>query len=127
MKSYKNTDKIPPIMLGSSTPKEWRIPLIDWDRPPWNRWAFQNIRQILPTANIKRNKNFVSELKYNLHNIEDIAFKDTNGKNTSVSTMLEDTYTDGFLVHIDGQVIHESYYNGMKPSSCILHNPYPNL
>ena len=44
-------------------------------------------------------------------------FKDTNGKDTSVSTMLEDTYTDGFLVHIDGQVIHESYYNGMKPSS----------
>ena len=117
MKSYKNTDKIPPIMLGSSTPKEWRIPLIDWDRPPWNRWAFQNIRQILPTANIKRNKNFVSELKYNLHNIEDIMFKDTNGKDTSVSTMLEDTYTDGFLVHIDGQVIHESYYNGMEPSS----------
>ena len=117
MKSYKNSDKIPPIMLGSSTPKEWRIPFIDWDRPPWNRWAFQNIRQILSTANIKRNKNFVSELKYNLHNIEDIMFKDTNGKDTSVSTMLEDTYTDGFLVHIDGQVIHESYYNGMKPSS----------
>ena len=104
-------------MLGSSTPTEWRIPLIDWDRPPWNRWTFQNIRQILPTANIKRNKNFVSELKYNLHNIDDITFKDTNGKDTSVSTMLEDTYTDGFLVHIDGQVIHESYYNGMEPSN----------
>jgi len=56
MTSYKNSEPTPPIMLGSSTPKEWRVPLIDWDRPPWNRWAFQNIRQILPTANIRHNK-----------------------------------------------------------------------
>ena len=72
MKSYKNSDKIPPIMIGSSTPKEWRVPLIDWDRPPWNRWSFQNIRQILPTANIKHDKNYISSLKYNLQHIDDV-------------------------------------------------------
>ena len=117
MKSYKNSDKIPPIMIGSSTPQEWRVPLIDWDRPPWNRWTFQNIRQILPTANIKHDKNFVSELKYNLQNIENIKFKDINDKNVTISQMLNDTYTDGFLVHIGGHIIHESYYNGMRPDS----------
>ena len=111
MKSYKNSDKIPPIMIGSSTPREWRVPLIDWDRPPWNRWTFQNIRQILPTANIKHDKNFVSEFKYNLLDIENVTFKDTTNTNTNVSKMLDDTYTDGFLVHIDGNIIHESYYN----------------
>jgi CubicO group peptidase (beta-lactamase class C family) len=117
MKSYKNSDKIPPIMIGSSTPQEWRVPLIDWDRPPWNRWTFQNIRQILPTANIKHDKNHVSELKYNLQNIEDINFKDTNNQSVSVSQMLNDTYTDGFLVHIGGHIIHESYYNEMRPDT----------
>ena len=117
MKSYKNSDKIPPIMIGSSTPQEWRVPLIDWDRPPWNRWSFQNIRQILPTANIKHDKNYISSLKYNLQNIEDVTFDDVNGDNTTVSKMLNDTYTDGFLVHIDGEIIHESYYNGMQPNS----------
>ena len=104
-------------MIGSSTPQEWRVPLIDWDRPPWNRWTFQNIRQILPTANIKHDKNHVSELKYNLQNIEDINFKDTNNQSVSVSQMLNDTYTDGFLVHIGGHIIHESYYNEMRPDT----------
>ena len=104
-------------MIGSSTPQEWRVPLIDWDRPPWNRWSFQNIRQILPTANIKHDKNYISSLKYNLQNIDDVTFDDVNGYNTTVSKMLNDTYTDGFLVHIDGEIIHESYYNGMQPNS----------
>ncbi|MFL2787536.1 MAG: hypothetical protein ACJZ8U_01125, partial [Paracoccaceae bacterium] len=104
MKSYKNSDKIPPIMLGSSTPQKWRVPLIDWDRPPWNRWTFQNIRQILPTANIKNDKNHVSDLEYNLQNIENIKFKDINDKNVTISQMLNDTYTDGFLVHIGGHI-----------------------
>ncbi len=117
MNSYKNSDKTPPIMLGSSTPKEWRVPLIDWDRPPWNRWTFQNIRQILPTSNIKHDKNHISKLKYNLQNIEDIKFKDTHNESVTISQMLNDTYTDGFLVHIGGQVIHESYHNGMLPET----------
>ena len=114
MTSYKNSEPTPPTMLGSSTPKEWRVPLIDWDRPPWNRWTFQNIRQILPTANIRHNKDHISELEYDLTNIDDILFEDINGDDTTISKMLDDTYTDGFLVHIDGKIIHESYHNGMQ-------------
>ena len=59
----------------------------------------------------------MSELKYNLQNIENIKFKDINDKNVTISQMLNDTYTDGFLVHIGGHIIHESYYNGMRPDS----------
>ena len=34
--------------------------------------------------------------------------------------MLDETYTDGFLVMVDGKVIHESYYNGMQPQTLHL-------
>jgi hypothetical protein len=40
MPSYKNSEPRPAIMRGS--PPEPRVPLEDWDRPPWNRWAFQH-------------------------------------------------------------------------------------
>ena len=50
MTSYRNSDPRPAIMQGS--PPQLVPPRMDWDRPPWNRWAFQNIRQILPTAEV---------------------------------------------------------------------------
>ena len=52
MTSYRNSDSKPPIMQGS--PPALVLPRMDWDRPPWNRWSFQNIRQILPTAEVWR-------------------------------------------------------------------------
>ena len=52
MSSYKNSDPNPPIMQGSPPPKEMRVPLIDWDRGPWNRWSFQHVREIVPTTAI---------------------------------------------------------------------------
>ena len=52
MSSYKNSEPRLPIMRGS--PPELRLPLTEWDRPPWNRWSFQHVREILPTAEVWR-------------------------------------------------------------------------
>jgi hypothetical protein len=52
MTSYKNSEPRLPIMRGS--PPALRVPLMDWDRPPWNRWSFQHVREILPTAEVRR-------------------------------------------------------------------------
>ena len=54
MTSYKNSDPVPPIMAGSPPPAAMRVPLIDWDRAPWNRWAFQHVAELVPTATIRR-------------------------------------------------------------------------
>ena len=48
MTSYRNSEPRPAIMEGA--PPALIVPKLDWDRPPWNRWAFQHIREILPTA-----------------------------------------------------------------------------
>ena len=52
MTTYRNSEMPLPIMRGS--PPMLIPPKMEWDRPPWNRWAFQNVRQILPTAEVWR-------------------------------------------------------------------------
>ena len=29
------------------------LTLANWDRPPYNRWSFQHMREIVPTASIE--------------------------------------------------------------------------
>jgi len=113
MTSYKNSDPRPPIMAGSPVPAEWRMPRADWDRPPWNRWAFQHIREILPTVEVPRGNGAPSALPEALQDIGDIAFSAADGSRMRVDEMLDETYTDGFIVIHGGSVVHESYFNGM--------------
>lgn len=111
MHSYLNSQTPPPIMQGTPPPPEWRVPPIDWDRPPWNRWTFQNIRQILPTAPVRRGP-VVSALPDAPEPIEEVSFDALQGP-TSVSQWIDESYTDGLLVLKDGKIAHESYWNGM--------------
>lgn len=120
MTSYRNSDPRPPIMQGSPPPAEWRVPLMDWDRPPWNRWTFQNISQILPTAPVHRGSGPVIALPEDKRDIGGLHFEAVNGEAMSVDEMLDETYTDGFIVVKGGKVIHESYHNGMAPHTLHL-------
>ena len=54
MPSYRNSDTAIPIMQGS--PPRLIPPRIDWDRAPWNRWSFQHVREIVPTAEVWRGR-----------------------------------------------------------------------
>lgn len=119
MPSYKNSDPIPPIMRGSPPPPEMRVPLIDWDRAPWNRWAFQHVSELVPTARIHRGHR-VSSLPAASGTLDDFAFTGPDGQQTTFGQMIEDTYTDGILVWKDGKVLHESYHNNMTPRSIHL-------
>ncbi|WP_206198082.1 serine hydrolase domain-containing protein [Shimia sediminis] len=110
-KSYKNSEMAPPIMEGAPPPPDQRLPLIDWDRPPWNRWAFQRVQQFLPTAPIRKGAK-ASLLPVELQDIGDLTFETENGSKT-IDQFLDDTYTDGMLIMLDGKVIYENYFNGM--------------
>lgn len=118
MDSYRNSDTAPPIMQGSPPPPEWRLPRIDWDRPPWNRWAFQRVREIVPTAPIRRGAR-VSALPEAAGRLDDLAFEGPDGP-TTLARMMDETYTDGMFVWKDGRILHESYHNGMDRRSVHL-------
>jgi CubicO group peptidase (beta-lactamase class C family) len=111
MSSYRNSEPRVPVMQGS--PPSLIPPKMDWDRPPWNRWAFQNVRQILPTAEVWRGWNGVRILPRDDRDLDGIAVTSSLGGTTSLAGLLDETYTDGFIVIRNGAIVFERYYNGM--------------
>lgn len=112
-RSYRNSEPRPPIMQGTPPPERWRYPRSDWDRPPWNRWSFQHICEILPTTTVRAGADIMG-LDEAVEDIGAIGFTALDGSCKSVAELLDETYTDGFLVHLGGRVLHESYHNGMQ-------------
>jgi CubicO group peptidase (beta-lactamase class C family) len=111
MPSYKNSDVMLPIMQGS--PPALVPPKMDWDRGPWNRWAFQHVREILPTAEVWRGHGPVRLLPRADVDLDGLAVVDSAGAPTTLLGLLDETYTDGFLVLKDGGISYERYFNGM--------------
>ena len=101
------------IMLGS--PASRVVDMSRWDKGPDNRWAFQHISEIIPTANISRGDGAPSVLPRAPADLASWTFNTADGKRMTVKQMLDTTFTDGFIVLKDGSVIFEKYYNGLKP------------
>jgi CubicO group peptidase (beta-lactamase class C family) len=111
MPSYRNSDVMLPIMQGS--PPALVPPRMDWDRPPWNRWSFQHVREILPTAEVWRGNGPVRTLPRVDFNLDGLAVTDSAGSPTTLLGLLDEQYTDGFLILKHGAVAYERYFNGM--------------
>ena len=111
MSSYRNSGVRLPIMQGS--PPALIPQRADWDRPPWNRWAFQNVREILPTAEVWRGRGAVRELPRADRDLDALMVKGAGGDAVTLAPLLDETYTDGFLVIKDGAAAYERYFNGM--------------
>ena len=87
--------------------------LANWQDPPFNRWSFQHIRELIPTARIARAA-APDPLPRAERDVLGFRFSYGDGELT-VAEMLEETYTDGFLVLHQGRVVAEHYFNGMAP------------
>ena len=106
------------IMQGS--PPDLIVPRAQWDAPPWNRWSFHHIREILPTAEVWRGNAPVKALPRREQAISDLLVPLVEGGEGPLLQLLDETYTDGFLVIKDGHIIHESYHGTMTPRSLHL-------
>ncbi|MEJ6782440.1 serine hydrolase domain-containing protein [Aminobacter sp. Piv2-1] len=111
MSSYRNSESHPPIMQGS--PPAMPVPKTAWDMPPWNRWAFQHVREIVPTAEVWRGEGPVRALPRLETDLDGLAVVDSAGKPTTLSGLLDETYTDGLIVLKDGKIAYERYFNAM--------------
>ena len=103
------------IMQGF--PPKRLVDMAKWDLGPYNRWAFQHISEIIPTANVSRGNGPVTRLELALQDLSGLTFKTPDGKQMSVNDMLVKTYTDGFIVLRNGKIVFEKYYNGMTPQT----------
>jgi CubicO group peptidase (beta-lactamase class C family) len=95
-------------------PPQARVTLANWQDPPFNRWAFQHVRELIPTARIARGDAPARPLPRAERDVLGFRFR-RGQRELSVAELLEETYTDGFLVLCRGQIVAEHYFNGMAP------------
>lgn len=99
-------------MQGYPVPVEWRVPRQDWDRAPWNRWSFQNVRQVLPTTEVWRGNGPIWQLNHNFVDLSLLPFTNDDGLAT-IQDWLDNSFTDGFVVLHQGEIVYEQYQNNM--------------
>jgi CubicO group peptidase (beta-lactamase class C family) len=89
------------------------VTLANWQDPPFNRWSFQHLRELIPTARINRGAGQVRRLPRAELDLSGIRFS-SGGRDLTVGEMLAESYTDGFLVLHRGRIVTEQYFNGMR-------------
>lgn len=94
----------------------------NWGYPPHNRTSFQQVQQLVPTIRLSRGASGVSPLEQKLQNLSELSYESADGATRSVGQMLDETYTDAFIVTRDAVVLAEEYRNGMTPDSHHLLN-----
>ncbi|PAY06187.1 6-aminohexanoate hydrolase [Bradyrhizobium sp. UFLA03-84] len=82
---------------------------------PELRWAWSNIRQLVPTVNVWRGAGGASVLPREDHDIGASASVTMDGRPQTFARMLEDSYADGVAVLHRGKLIYERYFGALKP------------
>ena len=82
---------------------------------PELRWAWSNIRQLVPTVNVWRGVGPASVLPRAEHDIGASASVTMDGRPMTFARMLEETYADGIAVLHRGRLIYERYFGALKP------------
>ena len=90
------------------------VTLANWQEPPFNRWGFQHVAELIPSARIPRGDGPVRDLPRRERDLSDL----TIGPDAeALDAFLEGTYTDGILVVHDDALVSERYFNSMRPDS----------
>jgi len=83
----------------------------NWQDPPFNRWAFWHVGDILPTYLVPRGDGQVRPLPAaaGRADLPEVPVTRTDGTPGTVGEVLDDTYTDAYLVLQDGELVTEWY------------------
>ena len=109
----------PALMNGAPPfPPGQLVTLANWQDPPFNRWAFQHLRELVPTARIDRAR-APRALARDERDVDGVRFA-AGGRQWSLGEWVEETWTDGLLVLHDGRIVAERYLNGLVPNGAML-------
>jgi CubicO group peptidase (beta-lactamase class C family) len=107
------------LMQGSPPAGDALVTLENWQDPPFNRWGFQHVRDLIPTARVARGDGPARPLPRAERDLTRATVR-SRGRRVRLERFLEETYTDGLLVLHRGRVVHERYENGLTPSTTHL-------
>lgn len=103
------------LMAASPPPTGRTVTLANWQSPPFNRWAFQHVSEVVPSAVVRRGDGPVLPLTGLDGEALDPGLITTPWGELGLDEWLEATYTDGLCVLSGRQLRLERYANGMTP------------
>ena len=102
-------------MIGFPPDPADRWSLATWQNAPTNRWSFQHVREVVPTARVSRGSGPAVPLPMAPGFDAEQSVWRLDGRWSTVAEVLGGTETDGFLVLHRGHVVAEQYPGGMPP------------
>ena len=109
-------------MTGFPSDPGSRVTLLNWQDPPFNRWSFQHLRELIPTQRIPRGQGPVGVLAR--HDIpldpRAVTVHRSDQRVSTLAEVLDETWTDAVVVVHDGGIVLERYANGMTPDTAHL-------
>ena len=108
---------MPEPMQGFPPAPETQVTLANWRTAPFSRWAFQHVREIVPSADIPHDPANVRALSQRAAGLDALSIPDGRGGSRSLDEVLRATETDGIVVLHRGAVVLERYANAMAARS----------
>ena len=84
-----------------------QVTLANWREPPFNRWAFQHVRELLPTAAIENEPQSVAEWKLSSVDTLDWHVDDAEQQAMSFAQFLDKSASDAIVIVHRGRIIFE--------------------
>jgi len=82
-----------------------QVTLANWRSPPFATWAFQHVRELIPSAEIANDP----------ANVRPLPAAPVDERKLPLGDFLEATDTDGLVILRRGRLVFERYANGMTP------------
>lgn len=106
------------LMQGFPPPAEKRVDRFNgvWE-PAYNRWAYQHMRRIWPTAPVRPSDAGTALRREIDADIGSLSVRRKDGSLADFETFLRQTFTDSLIVVHNDRVVYERYLNGMTPDT----------
>src|SRR5438045_9666786 len=94
-------------MQGFPPPEHARVTLANWQEPPYNRWSFAHLREIVPTQRIPRGTADPAPLTPAPQPVGAVPVRRVTGAEADVNGVLAATYTDAVVIVHHGRLVFE--------------------
>ncbi len=105
------------LMQGFPPPADGQVTLANWQLPPYNRWSFSHLRELVPTHRIPRGHGPVTPLPADPQPLGQLTLLRASGTEAIVDEVLDDTYTDAAVIVHGGRVVLERYAGQTAPDT----------
>jgi len=104
-------------MTGFPPPAEKAVTFADgsFRKFPQLRWAWSNIRQLVPTVGVWRGPGPASVLPRAEQDLGSVKLTTMDGRPLTFDAALAETYADGIAILHRGRIVFERYFGALEP------------